>query len=160
MQTCFLLWLALINCHWDPRSLWCASDLQALSQLFFGGAAAVLVHTYVRISSQFFSIYLQVLLNMAVRKSEGFSVEQIERLYSVLSQCIFAHRRDYDKTRLLEVTNSCLCHLGPAASQASNAGQLTRLCDRVNPKRNQCNGYITNIWLFCWRTLTATLALN
>uniref|UniRef100_A0A3Q2XF69 ATPase family AAA domain-containing protein 2 n=1 Tax=Hippocampus comes TaxID=109280 RepID=A0A3Q2XF69_HIPCM len=45
---------------------------------------------------------LQVLLNMAVRKSEGFSVEQLERLYSVLSQCIFAHRREYDKTRLLE----------------------------------------------------------
>ncbi|XP_077409262.1 ATPase family AAA domain-containing protein 2B isoform X2 [Vanacampus margaritifer] len=53
---------------------------------------------------------LLVLLNMAVRKSEGFSVEQMERLYSVLSQCIFAHRREYDKTQLLEEMEDRIQH--------------------------------------------------
>lgn len=38
-----------------------------------------------------------------VKKSEGYSVEQLERLYSFLSQCVYQHRREYDKTRLLEV---------------------------------------------------------
>jgi len=45
----------------------------------------------------------QALLEMVVKKSEGYSVEQLERLYSLLSQCIYQHRREYDKTRLLEV---------------------------------------------------------
>ncbi|XP_061560445.1 ATPase family AAA domain-containing protein 2B isoform X1 [Phycodurus eques] len=53
---------------------------------------------------------LLVLLNMAVRKSEGFSVEQMERLYSVLSQCIFARRKEYDKTRLLEEMEDRIQH--------------------------------------------------
>ncbi|XP_077365895.1 ATPase family AAA domain-containing protein 2B isoform X2 [Festucalex cinctus] len=53
---------------------------------------------------------LLVLLNMAVTKSEGFSVEQMERLYSVLSQCIFAHRREYDKTQLLEEMEDRIQH--------------------------------------------------
>uniref|UniRef100_A0A7N8WXG5 ATPase family AAA domain-containing protein 2 n=1 Tax=Mastacembelus armatus TaxID=205130 RepID=A0A7N8WXG5_9TELE len=44
----------------------------------------------------------QALLDMVVRKSEGYSVEQLERLYSLLSQCIYQHRREYDKTQLLE----------------------------------------------------------
>uniref|UniRef100_A0A3B3VCC9 ATPase family AAA domain containing 2B n=1 Tax=Poecilia latipinna TaxID=48699 RepID=A0A3B3VCC9_9TELE len=44
-----------------------------------------------------------VLLSMVVKKSEGYSVEQLERLYSLLSQCIYRHRREYDKTRLLQV---------------------------------------------------------
>ncbi|KAM3861426.1 ATPase family AAA domain-containing protein 2B [Diretmus argenteus] len=45
---------------------------------------------------------LSVLLDVVVTKSEGYSVEQLERLYSVLSQCIYQHRREYDKTQLLE----------------------------------------------------------
>lgn len=40
---------------------------------------------------------------MVVKKSEGYSVEQLERLYALLSQCIYQHRREYDKTQLLEV---------------------------------------------------------
>uniref|UniRef100_A0A3B5LI10 ATPase family AAA domain-containing protein 2 n=1 Tax=Xiphophorus couchianus TaxID=32473 RepID=A0A3B5LI10_9TELE len=44
-----------------------------------------------------------VLLSLVVKKSEGYSVEQLERLYSLLSQCIYRHRREYDKTRLLQV---------------------------------------------------------
>ncbi|CAL8315805.1 unnamed protein product [Merluccius merluccius] len=45
---------------------------------------------------------LSALLGVLVRKSEGYSVDQLERLYSVLSQCVYQHRRDYDKTQLLE----------------------------------------------------------
>lgn len=47
---------------------------------------------------------LQALLDSVVEKSEGYSVEQLERLYSLLSQCIYQHRREYDKTQLLEVS--------------------------------------------------------
>uniref|UniRef100_A0A6Q2XEQ2 ATPase family AAA domain-containing protein 2 n=1 Tax=Esox lucius TaxID=8010 RepID=A0A6Q2XEQ2_ESOLU len=46
---------------------------------------------------------LTVLLETVIRSSEGYSVERLERLYSLLSQCIYQHRQDYDKTRLLEV---------------------------------------------------------
>uniref|UniRef100_A0A8C4I3C2 ATPase family AAA domain containing 2B n=1 Tax=Dicentrarchus labrax TaxID=13489 RepID=A0A8C4I3C2_DICLA len=46
------------------------------------------------------------LLDMVVKKSEGYSVEQLERLYSLLSQCIYQHRREYDKSQLLEVRNT------------------------------------------------------
>ncbi|KAG7261556.1 hypothetical protein CRUP_026394 [Coryphaenoides rupestris] len=45
---------------------------------------------------------LSALLGALVRKSEGYSVDQLERLYSLLGQCVYQHRRDYDKTRLLE----------------------------------------------------------
>ncbi|XP_074541085.1 ATPase family AAA domain-containing protein 2B [Halichoeres trimaculatus] len=45
---------------------------------------------------------LLALLDTVVKKSEGYSVEQLERLYSLLSQCIYQHRREYDKTQLLE----------------------------------------------------------
>uniref|UniRef100_A0A6Q2XKX0 ATPase family AAA domain-containing protein 2 n=1 Tax=Esox lucius TaxID=8010 RepID=A0A6Q2XKX0_ESOLU len=47
--------------------------------------------------------YSTVLLETVIRSSEGYSVERLERLYSLLSQCIYQHRQDYDKTRLLEV---------------------------------------------------------
>ncbi|XP_037393909.1 ATPase family AAA domain-containing protein 2B isoform X1 [Pygocentrus nattereri] len=45
---------------------------------------------------------LKALLDQIVMKSEGYSVDQLERLYSLLSQCIYQHRRDYDKTHLIE----------------------------------------------------------
>uniref|UniRef100_A0AAR2KH34 ATPase family AAA domain-containing protein 2 n=1 Tax=Pygocentrus nattereri TaxID=42514 RepID=A0AAR2KH34_PYGNA len=48
------------------------------------------------------------LLDQIVMKSEGYSVDQLERLYSLLSQCIYQHRRDYDKTHLIEVNASYL----------------------------------------------------
>uniref|UniRef100_A0A7N6B3C4 ATPase family AAA domain-containing protein 2 n=1 Tax=Anabas testudineus TaxID=64144 RepID=A0A7N6B3C4_ANATE len=54
----------------------------------------------------FFNVFLfasQALLDTVVKKSEGYSVEQLERLYSLLSQCIYQHRREYNKTQLLEV---------------------------------------------------------
>uniref|UniRef100_A0AAR2JD56 ATPase family AAA domain-containing protein 2 n=1 Tax=Pygocentrus nattereri TaxID=42514 RepID=A0AAR2JD56_PYGNA len=51
--------------------------------------------------------YVFALLDQIVMKSEGYSVDQLERLYSLLSQCIYQHRRDYDKTHLIESS----CHL-------------------------------------------------
>ncbi|KAI5611234.1 ATPase family AAA domain-containing protein 2B [Silurus asotus] len=45
---------------------------------------------------------LKALLDQVVMKSKGYSVDQLERLYSVLSQCIYQYRRDYDKTCLIE----------------------------------------------------------
>ncbi|KAF7646624.1 hypothetical protein LDENG_00184220 [Lucifuga dentata] len=45
---------------------------------------------------------LSVLLDVVVKKSDGYSVEQLERLYSILSQSIYQHRRKYDKSQLLE----------------------------------------------------------
>ncbi|XP_047243849.1 ATPase family AAA domain-containing protein 2B isoform X2 [Girardinichthys multiradiatus] len=53
---------------------------------------------------------LLILLDMVVKKSEGYSVEQLERLYSLLSQCIYQHRREYDKTRLLEEMEEKIQH--------------------------------------------------
>ncbi|XP_070705276.1 ATPase family AAA domain-containing protein 2B [Pempheris klunzingeri] len=53
---------------------------------------------------------LTALLDMVVKKSEGYSVEQLERLYSLLSQCIYQHRREYDKTQLLEEMEERIQH--------------------------------------------------
>ncbi|KAK2856469.1 hypothetical protein Q5P01_005204 [Channa striata] len=53
---------------------------------------------------------LLALLDMVVRKSEGYSVEQLERLYSLLSQCIYQHRREYNKTQLLEEMEERIQH--------------------------------------------------
>lgn len=53
---------------------------------------------------------LLALLDMVVKKSEGYSVEQLERLYSLLSQCIYQHRREYEKTQLLEEMEERIQH--------------------------------------------------
>ncbi|XP_068609692.1 ATPase family AAA domain-containing protein 2B [Brachionichthys hirsutus] len=53
---------------------------------------------------------LLALLEVAVQKSEGYSVEQLERLYSLLSQRIYEHRREYDKTQLLEEMEERIQH--------------------------------------------------
>ncbi|XP_015207022.2 ATPase family AAA domain-containing protein 2B [Lepisosteus oculatus] len=45
---------------------------------------------------------LSGLLELVTKKSENYTVDQLERLYSLLSQCIYLHRRDYDKTHLTE----------------------------------------------------------
>uniref|UniRef100_A0A665VIQ7 ATPase family AAA domain-containing protein 2 n=1 Tax=Echeneis naucrates TaxID=173247 RepID=A0A665VIQ7_ECHNA len=52
-------------------------------------------------------VFPQALLDMVVKKSEGYSVEQLERLYSLLSQSIYQYRREYDKTQLLEEKFIC-----------------------------------------------------
>ncbi|KAM6915109.1 ATPase family AAA domain-containing protein 2B [Xenentodon cancila] len=53
---------------------------------------------------------LLALLDAVVKKSEDYSVEKLERLYSLLSQCIYQHRREYDKTRLLEEMEERIQH--------------------------------------------------
>ncbi|NXD69742.1 ATD2B protein, partial [Eolophus roseicapillus] len=45
---------------------------------------------------------LKKLLGLVVKKSDNLTVDQLERLYSLLSQCIYRHRRDYDKSQLIE----------------------------------------------------------
>ncbi|XP_053567143.1 ATPase family AAA domain-containing protein 2B [Bombina bombina] len=45
---------------------------------------------------------LKKLLQTVVKKSHNFTVDQLERCFSVLSQCIYLHRKDYDKTKLIE----------------------------------------------------------
>lgn len=48
-------------------------------------------------------LFQQKLLDLVVKKSDNLTVDQLERLYSLLSQCIYRHRRDYDKSQLIEV---------------------------------------------------------
>uniref|UniRef100_A0A8C2EVA3 ATPase family AAA domain-containing protein 2 n=1 Tax=Cyprinus carpio TaxID=7962 RepID=A0A8C2EVA3_CYPCA len=58
----------------------------------------------------FYFPVFQALLEKVVVKSDCFSVDHLERVYSVLSQCIYQHRRDYDKTRLIEVQSHTHAH--------------------------------------------------
>uniref|UniRef100_A0A8C7LLY7 ATPase family AAA domain-containing protein 2 n=1 Tax=Oncorhynchus mykiss TaxID=8022 RepID=A0A8C7LLY7_ONCMY len=46
----------------------------------------------------------QELLQRAVSKTEGYEVYQLEKLYALLCQSIYRHRKDYDKTTLLKVS--------------------------------------------------------
>uniref|UniRef100_A0A8C7KTX2 ATPase family AAA domain-containing protein 2 n=1 Tax=Oncorhynchus kisutch TaxID=8019 RepID=A0A8C7KTX2_ONCKI len=48
----------------------------------------------------------QELLQRAVSKTEGYEVYQLEKLYALLCQSIYRHRKDYDKTALLKVCHS------------------------------------------------------
>ncbi|KAG5846367.1 hypothetical protein ANANG_G00114170 [Anguilla anguilla] len=50
---------------------------------------------------------LQGLLELVVVKTALYTVDQLERLFSILSQCIYQHRRDYDKTRMTECKLGC-----------------------------------------------------
>ncbi|XP_065751300.1 ATPase family AAA domain-containing protein 2 [Phocoena phocoena] len=45
---------------------------------------------------------LKNLLKTVVRKSQEYNIFQLENLYAVISQCIYQHRRDYDKTTLIQ----------------------------------------------------------
>uniref|UniRef100_A0A8C9TT20 ATPase family AAA domain-containing protein 2 n=1 Tax=Scleropages formosus TaxID=113540 RepID=A0A8C9TT20_SCLFO len=45
---------------------------------------------------------LKELLQKVVSKTEGYEVYQLEKLYALLSQCIYRHRKDYDKTELVQ----------------------------------------------------------
>uniref|UniRef100_A0A670Y9N3 ATPase family AAA domain-containing protein 2 n=1 Tax=Pseudonaja textilis TaxID=8673 RepID=A0A670Y9N3_PSETE len=44
------------------------------------------------------------LLDLLVKKSDNLTVDQLERLYSLLNQCIYRHRKDYDKSQLVQVS--------------------------------------------------------
>ncbi|KAM7317083.1 ATPase family AAA domain-containing protein 2 isoform X2 [Alexandromys fortis] len=45
---------------------------------------------------------LKNLLRTVVKKSQEYNIFQLENLYAVISQCIYEHRRDYDKTVLVQ----------------------------------------------------------
>lgn len=45
---------------------------------------------------------LKNLLKTVIKKSQGYNIFQLENLYAVISQCIYQHRRDYDKTTLIQ----------------------------------------------------------
>ncbi|XP_060051464.1 ATPase family AAA domain-containing protein 2 isoform X3 [Erinaceus europaeus] len=45
---------------------------------------------------------LKNLLKTVVKKSQEYNIFQLENLYAVISQCIYLHRRDYDKTILIQ----------------------------------------------------------
>ncbi|XP_043339382.1 ATPase family AAA domain-containing protein 2 [Cervus canadensis] len=45
---------------------------------------------------------LKNLLKIVVKKSQEYNIFQLENLYAVISQCIYQHRRDYDKTALIQ----------------------------------------------------------
>lgn len=50
------------------------------------------------------SSLLQELLEKVVMKTEGYEVYQLEKLYALLCQSIYRHRRHYNKTALVQVS--------------------------------------------------------
>ncbi|XP_038056718.1 ATPase family AAA domain-containing protein 2-like [Patiria miniata] len=53
---------------------------------------------------------LEALLTTVVQRTSGSNVEALERLHCSLSQCIYSHRMEYDKTQLLtDMENEVLC---------------------------------------------------
>uniref|UniRef100_A0A669E205 ATPase family AAA domain-containing protein 2 n=1 Tax=Oreochromis niloticus TaxID=8128 RepID=A0A669E205_ORENI len=53
-------------------------------------------------SLAFFPLCFQVLLEQVVTKTEGYEVYKLEKLYALLCQSIYRHRRDYNKTALIQ----------------------------------------------------------
>ncbi|XP_047455651.1 ATPase family AAA domain-containing protein 2-like isoform X2 [Mugil cephalus] len=45
---------------------------------------------------------LKELLESVVTRTEGYEVYKLEKLYALLCQCIYRHRRDYNKTALVQ----------------------------------------------------------
>ncbi|XP_029447832.1 ATPase family AAA domain-containing protein 2 [Rhinatrema bivittatum] len=45
---------------------------------------------------------LKKLLKKITEKSQGYNIFHLEKLYALLSQCIYRHRKDYDKTQLTQ----------------------------------------------------------
>lgn len=43
------------------------------------------------------------MLDLVVVATENVSISRMERLYALLSQCIYQHREDDDKTELVKV---------------------------------------------------------
>lgn len=55
------------------------------------------------LDSVLFSFPIQELLQRVVDMTEGYEVNQLEKLYALLCQSIYRHRKDYDKTALIQV---------------------------------------------------------
>ncbi|GCB74482.1 hypothetical protein scyTo_0003572 [Scyliorhinus torazame] len=53
-------------------------------------------------------VRLKHVLQLAIKKSNNFTVDQLEKLYSLFSQCIYRHRKEYDKSHLLEEMENLL----------------------------------------------------
>lgn len=49
---------------------------------------------------------LHRLLEDTVRLTHNYRIEQLEKLYSLYSNCIYSYRQEYDKTHLIEVGTS------------------------------------------------------
>ena len=47
---------------------------------------------------------LHQLLDKTVMKTEGCNIEKLDKIYSMMSQCIYQHRFNPDKTHLLHVS--------------------------------------------------------
>ncbi|KAJ8000138.1 hypothetical protein DPEC_G00201730 [Dallia pectoralis] len=54
---------------------------------------------------------LQELLVRTVSETEGYEVYQLERLYALLCQCIYRHRRNFNKTELVQEMKKEIDHL-------------------------------------------------
>lgn len=50
-----------------------------------------------------FYFFLQQLLNFITAVTNDFNIFHLEKLYAILSQCIYQHREDYNKTELVQV---------------------------------------------------------
>ena len=46
---------------------------------------------------------LEQLLTKTVESTGDCTIEQCEKLFSLMSQCVFHHRREYNKTQLIQV---------------------------------------------------------
>uniref|UniRef100_A0A673J2N2 ATPase family AAA domain-containing protein 2 n=1 Tax=Sinocyclocheilus rhinocerous TaxID=307959 RepID=A0A673J2N2_9TELE len=73
-----------------------------------------LISTLKRCFQSPFSLLIQELLQTVVDMTEGYEVNQLEKLYALLCQSIYRHRKDNDKTALIQVhvdyyiLNNCL----------------------------------------------------
>ena len=56
---------------------------------------------------------LRGLLENIVVKTRSFKVEQLEKLHCLLSQCIYHHRKEYNKTQLVQVSVTAFYLSGP-----------------------------------------------
>lgn len=68
-------------------------------------------------------------------KSNNLAVDQLERLYSLLSQCIYRHRKDYDKSQLVEVSVQFIC-------------RINKYLLLLVPKKREKKSYFAYIYVF------------
>jgi hypothetical protein len=53
-----------------------------------------------------YALHQQDLLEKVVLRTERYEVRQLEKLYALLCQSIYRHRREYNKATLLKVSSS------------------------------------------------------
>ncbi|XP_070796449.1 ATPase family AAA domain-containing protein 2 isoform X1 [Pituophis catenifer annectens] len=57
---------------------------------------------------------LNKLLNVVVDKCGAYTILELEKLYALLSQCIYRHRGDYDKSKLIEAMRREIAAFNPS----------------------------------------------